>query len=279
MGMNYTQLKIKDEAYTQEEFGLMKDQNGVLMTYPKPEELSSYYDFGDYISHQTNQTNWISKIYSLVKNRMFSIKLNTLLGHSQDIKTALDYGCGTGEFVSYLNAKGIQAEGYEPTPSAFENASNRNIKVYNTLDSINQTYDVITLFHVLEHVDDYMETLNELKGRLNPNGILVIAVPNYKSYDATFYKEKWAGWDVPRHLWHFNRKDISNIADEAYLELIKIKPMPFDAYYISMISEGYKGNSKILGLWKGLLSNLKAINSKEYSSNMFLLKKKAIEKL
>ena len=277
--MDYTEFKIKDEAYTQEEFGLKKDQNGVLSTYPIPEELSSYYDFGDYISHQTDQNNWISKIYGLVKNRMFSIKLNTLFDHSHNTETALDYGCGTGEFVSYLDSKGIKAEGYEPTQSAFEKASNKNIKIYNSLSSITKTYDVITMFHVLEHVDDYMETIKELKERLNPNGILVIAVPNYKSYDATFYKEKWAGWDVPRHLWHFSRKDISNIANESYLELIQIKAMPFDAFYISMVSEGYKGNSKILGLWRGLVSNLKAMNSKEYSSNMFILRNKATEEL
>jgi len=103
---------------------------------------------------------------------------------------------------------------------------------------------------------------------------LLIAVPNYKSHDAEHYKEKWAAWDVPRHLWHFNRENIKDLAKQHNLELIKIKPMPFDAFYISMVSESYKGNTKVKGLWRGLISNLKAIHTKEYSSNLFLLQKR-----
>lgn len=270
--MDYTKLIIKDEAFTKEKFGLKRDHNGVLMTHPRPTQLVPYYDFDDYISHRSEKTNVVTRIYNAVKHIMFSIKLKSIHNHKPQVKSVLDYGCGTGEFVNFLNTRGIKAEGFEPTLSAFKKASRKNIKVYNSMNKIIKTYDVITMFHVLEHVEDYTKTLKFLKTRLNPNGLLLIAVPNHKSYDATFYKEKWAAWDVPRHLWHFSKTDIRNLVKKNYLELIQIKPLPFDAFYISMVSEAYKGNPKAFGIWRGLLSNLNAIKTKEYSSHLFVIK-------
>lgn len=272
--MKLEKLKIRDEAFTKEEFSLITDGNGVLKTIPKPENLSKYYDFGGYISHQTEQKSIIHSIYNLVKNQMFKTKLRLLIKHCKGLNSVLDVGCGTGEFITYLKSKLIHADGVEPTLVAYQKTEEKEIKVYKELSQVKKTYDAITLFHVLEHVDDYDKTIEDLITKLNSKGLLLIAVPNYKSHDAEYYKEKWAAWDVPRHLWHFNRENIKNLAKRHNLELIKIKPMPFDAFYISMISESYKGNSKIKGLWRGLISNLKAIYTKEYSSNLFLLQKR-----
>lgn len=273
--MEYSKLRIKDEAFTKQEFKVKWDENGVLQTYPKPENLVEYYNFGDYISHQSDRNTLLTKVYNLVKQHMFKTKLNHLLKNKKELKSVLDYGCGTGEFVEYLESKSIQAEGVEPTPLAFKKAKDKRIKVHKSLDRVQDSFDAITLFHVLEHVDDYESILKQLTKKLKPNGLILIAVPNYKSYDAHYYKEKWAAWDVPRHLWHFSKKNIREIGNRCNLELIQTKGMPFDAFYISMVSESYKGNLKLKGLWHGLVSNLKAIRSKEYSSNLFILQYKS----
>ncbi|MBZ9621148.1 class I SAM-dependent methyltransferase [Psychroflexus lacisalsi] len=273
--MDYSKLELRDEAFTKDEFNLIVDENGVLKTNPRPENLAEYYNFGDYISHQSNKRTFIHRIYNLVKRRMFKTKFNLLRDHQSEIKTVLDFGCGTGDFVNYLKTKEIKAEGVEPNQTAFQKAKNNKIEVHRDLETIDKEFDAITLFHVLEHVDDYNRTLKELISKLNSKGLLLIAVPNYKSYDANYYKEKWAAWDVPRHLWHFSRENIKVLAEKHNLESIKIRPMSFDAFYISMVSETYKGNSKAKGIWRGLISNISALWSKEYSSNLFLLQKRS----
>ncbi|GAA0752896.1 class I SAM-dependent methyltransferase [Psychroflexus lacisalsi] len=275
MRMDYSKLELRDEAFTKDEFNLIVDENGVLKTNPRPENLAEYYNFGDYISHQSNKRTFIHRIYNLVKRRMFKTKFNLLRDHQSEIKTVLDFGCGTGDFVNYLKTKEIKAEGVEPNQTAFQKAKNNKIEVHRDLETIDKEFDAITLFHVLEHVDDYNRTLKELISKLNSKGLLLIAVPNYKSYDANYYKEKWAAWDVPRHLWHFSRENIKVLAEKHNLESIKIRPMSFDAFYISMVSETYKGNSKAKGIWRGLISNISALWSKEYSSNLFLLQKRS----
>lgn len=273
--MEYSKLKIKDEAFTKKEFHLERDENGVLQTIPKPENLSDYYNFGGYISHQSDKKTFLHSIYNLVKQYMFQTKLQLIKSQSKEINSVLDFGCGTGDFVKYLKSKKIQAEGIEPTETAFQKAKENGVKVYKKIQEVEKNFDAITLFHVLEHVEDYNKTLQDLVLKLNSKGRLLIAIPNYKSYDANYYKEKWAAWDVPRHLWHFNRENIKELAEQHNLKLIKIRPMLFDAFYISMVSESYRGKSKLKGIWRGLISNLRAIQTKEYSSNLFLLQKKA----
>lgn len=273
--MDYSKLTIKDEAFTKDKFNLIVDDSGVLKTDPRPNNLADYYNFGDYISHQSDKKTLLHSVYNLVKLRMFKIKLDLIKEYENEIEKVLDFGCGTGDFVKYVESKNIKAEGIEPNPIAFKKAEINKVRVHKNLKEIESKFDAITLFHVLEHVNDYNKTLEDLISKLNSNGLLLIAVPNYKSYDANYYKEKWAGWDVPRHLWHFNRKNIKVLAEKHNLELIKIKPMPFDAFYISMISEAYNGNSKAKGIWRGLISNVSALKSKEYSSNLFLLQKRA----
>ncbi|MFO7744158.1 MAG: class I SAM-dependent methyltransferase [Psychroflexus sp.] len=272
--MDLSKFKIKDEAFSKKEFSLTTDKNEVLQTIPKPKNLSAYYNFGGYISHQSNKKTVVHGIYNLVRKRMFNTKYKLLRKGSQNLNSVLDFGCGTGEFVEFLKDKNIEAEGVEPTSNAYQKTKEKNIEVYKDLKDVTKSYDAITLFHVLEHVDNYDQTMKQLVSKLNSKGLLLIAVPNYKSHDANYYKEKWAAWDVPRHLWHFNRKNIKDLANRHNLELIKISPMPFDALYISMVSESYRGNSKVFGLWQGIISNLKALKTKEYSSNLFLMQKK-----
>jgi 2-polyprenyl-3-methyl-5-hydroxy-6-metoxy-1,4-benzoquinol methylase len=271
MRMDVTEMIVKDEAFTKESFKLIRDKLGILKTKPKPKDLTKYYEFEDYISHKENSISLVDIIYDLVKSLMFNTKLKILKSNQPDIKSVLDYGCGTGEFASYLSKKGIRSSGVEPTKKAFDQANKAGVKLHKDLNKVEGTFDAITLFHVLEHVEDYIKVLKDLKAKLNPGGLLVIAVPNYKSYDACYYKEKWAAWDVPRHLWHFKRQDFSSIAELLNLKLVHVKPMRFDAYYISMISESYKGNHKLKGVYRGWKSNRKAKKTGEYSSNIFVM--------
>jgi 2-polyprenyl-3-methyl-5-hydroxy-6-metoxy-1,4-benzoquinol methylase len=135
-------------------------------------------------------------------------------------------------------------------------------------------FDVITLWHVLEHVPNLENYIATLKSKLKPNGILIVAVPNYKSYDAGYYKQFWAAYDVPRHLWHFSKKSIQGLFAKQEMHVVKILPMVFDSFYVSLLSEKYKnGKSNFLkAFYVGLLSNLKAAGTKEYSSLIYVIK-------
>ncbi|WP_240032199.1 class I SAM-dependent methyltransferase [Psychroflexus aestuariivivens] len=272
--MKLEKLKIVDFANTGEIFHLVKYKDGIYRTQPKPENLDKYYEFDDYISH-TNKNKTVTEIvYSFVKQIMFSKKYKLIKKHKPEINSVLDYGCGTGDFVDFLKSKKIKAIGFEPTSQAYEIARKKNRSTYQSLEKIKSKVDVITLFHVLEHVENYNEVIQNLKEYLNPNGLICIAVPNHKSYDAEYYEEHWAAWDVPRHVWHFSIEGMIQVANENNLELKQIKPMPFDAFYISMVSETYKGQSKLKGIWHGLVSNLKALHTQSYSSNIFVFKVK-----
>lgn len=275
--MEYSKLTLKDEAFTGEKFNLIKDEYGVLKTYPQPKDITPYYNFNTYISHQSEKRTGITWIYKSVKKLMHRSKLRLLLNIKKDIHKVLDVGCGTGDFIKFLKNKNIKAEGIEPTPIARDKARKKKIQVHHSIDECKDTFDAITLFHVLEHVKNYDETIGQLIAKLNPKGLMLIAVPNHKSYDAEYYKEKWAAWDVPRHIWHFNKGNILDLGRRHNLELIKIKGMPWDAFYISMVSEAYKGNSKLKGLFLGLISNYYALTSKEYSSNLFLFQKRDLK--
>ena len=136
-------------------------------------------------------------------------------------------------------------------------------------------YEVITLWHVLEHVPNLQEYISELKKLLKPNGVLIVAVPNFKSYDAEYYNEFWAAFDVPRHLWHFSKKSIDLLFSKHGMSVSKTLPMKFDSFYVSMLSEKYKtGKSNILrAFWIGLKSNIKAMSNNEYSSLIYVIKK------
>ena len=138
-----------------------------------------------------------------------------------------------------------------------------------------EEYDVITMWHVLEHVENLQEYIQQLKDLLKENGTLLIAVPNYKSYDANYYKEFWAAYDVPRHLWHFSQASISKLFSVENISVVKTLPMKFDSYYVSLLSEKYKNGkmNPIKAFLVGFTSNRKSKQTKEYSSLIYVLKK------
>ncbi len=271
---------IKDYSISKEDFELIYNDNYEMYqtNFNAFDRLDDYYKSENYISHTDSKRNWFEKVYQLVKNYTINQKWKLIKKYTNSNSISiLDIGCGTGDFLKYgINKLKVNGVGVEPNNEAAAISSSKNINVYNSLNELNDAkYDVITLWHVLEHVTDLNEYFSFFKNYLKENGILIIAVPNFKSFDANHYKEYWAAWDVPRHLWHFSKQSIKKLAEDNNFKLIHIKPMYFDSFYVSLLSEEYKTGSKNIfkAFYIGLLSNIKGNFTNEYSSHIYILKK------
>jgi 2-polyprenyl-3-methyl-5-hydroxy-6-metoxy-1,4-benzoquinol methylase len=274
-------LALKDYSVSKEEFELkINEEFGFLETIPQPskEDLPRYYESEDYISHTDTKRNLFEKVYHLVRSISLKRKLKLINTLSKDSKMLLDVGCGTGDFLLTAKQNGWNVKGIEPNPQAREIANSKTNNAVSNIESLldleKQSFDVITLWHVLEHLPNLEEHIQLFQSLLKPNGRLVIAVPNFKSYDATYYKSFWAAYDVPRHLWHFSRTSISKLFSKYDMEVEETLPMKFDAFYVSLLSQKHKTGkmNPILSFWVGWRSNMKALSSKEYSSLIYLLK-------
>ena len=269
-------LNCKDNTVSGKYFEVMMHQEyEMLVTSPVPKNLENYYKSETYISHTDSKKTFFDKIYQGVKNHTLKQKLILLNSFKSGSKSVLDFGAGTGDFLKICKNNNWQVLGIEPSAEARENAVKKGIYLKeNLLDITNQKFDVITLWHVLEHVENLKNTIKVLKSLLQPEGRIVVAVPNYKSYDAEFYKEHWAAYDVPRHLWHFSQKAIHKLFLEAEMIVEETLPMKFDSYYVSLLSEKYKtGKSNpIKAFYRGFLSNRSAKSTTEYSSLIYVIK-------
>ena len=270
-------FKTKDYSLTGEEFELRENTDyDLLITYPVPKDLDKYYEFDEYISHTDSKKSIVDRVYQVVRNYTLKKKLQLINQQKNSLKKILDVGCGTGDFLAICKKNGWTTLGIEPNKKARNISLTKNLVIKEKLDDVqNEKFDIITLWHVLEHVQNLSEYINQLKELLTDNGTLIIAVPNFKSYDAMYYKQHWAAFDVPRHLWHFSKNSIQKIFKEYNIELIKTIPMKFDSYYVSLLSEKYKNGkmNPLKAFFIGFKSNLKANTSKEYSSHIYLLKK------
>ena len=247
---------------------------------PKDKSLGSYYKSDKYISHTNNKKGLFNWMYHTVRKYSITTKLNLLKKISKN-KNHLDIGCGTGEFLNACKNSGFRTEGIEPSRLAREQAINNfNLSVtHNTeLDQFKSSqFDTISMWHVLEHIPELNKTIKEFNRILNKNGKVIIAVPNHNSWDAKYYKEYWAGWDTPIHLWHFSKLSIEKLFKIHDFKLIEKKPMLFDSYYVSLLSEEFKTGKKkyVKGFTIGLLSNIIGILSKRgCSSIIYVFEKK-----
>ncbi len=287
-------LSCKDYTVSRETFQIVECENcGFHFTNPRPaeEEIGKYYQSEEYISHSGTKKGLVNRIYHLVRNYTLAKKLQLVLKFTTNsqLPTAnlLDYGCGTGEFLNTCKKAGLQTYGLEPEQKAREFATNNyelNIQSPEAIKALeNDFFDVVTLWHVLEHIHRLKEFLEDLKRILKGRGVAIIAVPNLTSLDAKNYKEFWAAYDVPRHLYHFSPKDMERLFKEYGFELENVKPMIFDAFYVSMLSEKYKNAEKkhkentgklISAFLKGTKSNVFASDSeKTYSSQIYIFRK------
>jgi 2-polyprenyl-3-methyl-5-hydroxy-6-metoxy-1,4-benzoquinol methylase len=256
---------------------LLNPDYDMMVTLPVPLDLENYYKSEDYISHTNSTKTFTDKIYQRVRKFTLQKKLNLVNSFQYSEKKILDVGSGTGDFLNTCNNAGWNVFGIEPSSEARKIASEKGIEVLDEIKNLKEkNFDVITLWHVLEHVENLFEYISLLKEKLKPNGTLIIAVPNYKSFDASYYKEFWAAYDVPRHLWHFSQQSIKKLFSDISMEVEKTIPMKFDSYYVSLLSEKYKsGKNKFLkAFYVGFLSNLKARSSSEYSSLIYVIKNK-----
>lgn len=269
-------LKCKDFSVSKESYELfLNPYFDMMVTLPVPSNIENYYKTDDYISHTNSNKSLVDKIYKKVRKYTLKRKLKLMNSFELSDKKILDIGSGTGDFLHTCKEDKWSVFGVEPSAKAREISLQKDIKVFENIEQLKENqFDVITLWHVLEHVENLFEYIDLLKNKLKPEGKLIVAVPNYNSYDAKHYKEYWAAFDVPRHLWHFSQKSITKLFSRVSMNVEKVIPMKFDSYYVSLLSEKYKsGKNKFLkAFYIGMLSNFKAKTTSEYSSLIYIIK-------
>ena len=281
-------LQCKDHTVSNALFQIVRcDGCGFLFTNPRPpaSAIAKYYESDDYISHSGTKKDLKSRLYHLVRRYTVGRKvklLNRLVPSPERNRRVLDIGCGTGDFLSACQKNGWEAYGVEPNVLARKSAEEeKGLKVMSALsdwipvfeqDALK--FDVICLWHVLEHIHDLQQTLKTLFSLLNPGGKVLLALPNSASWDAQHYQPYWAAYDLPRHLYHFQPKDVRKLAGMHSKNVLQVLPMPFDAYYVSLLSEKYaRGKTSFVrSFWKGWKSNRFAAKNKECcSSQIYVL--------
>ncbi len=276
-------LDVKDYFLTGETFSIQQCVScGFRFVNPRPgkEEIDRYYQSAEYISHDAEKSDLISRIYRMVRKISIRGKYAIVNVYCQGGRI-LDIGCGTGEFLKYCHAKGFEVNGIEPNEKARAYAGTINsISASEKLDSLSGmhgSFTCITMWHVLEHIHDLNDLIAEVKKLLSPNGIFIVAVPNSNSWDALHYGKYWAAYDVPRHLYHFTKDTVLKLASKHDLAVLKIYPQKFDAYYVSMLSEKYMtGKVNYFNfILKGFWSNIRAWkHNSGHSSLIFVLSAK-----
>ncbi|MBL4586608.1 MAG: class I SAM-dependent methyltransferase [Flavobacteriales bacterium] len=281
-------LSCPDFTYSKNTFNISSCAScGLYFTNPRPDEknIGKYYDNPDYVSHSDTSEGPLFKVYAIVKSRALKQKRALLESLTQD-RTILEYGAGTGDFSTILAQNNWAVFAYEPDEKARQKIAKKSpqTKLVSNLDELaNNSVSMVSLWHVLEHVHRLDETLTHFSRLLKSNGQLVIAVPNHTSFDASFYAENWAAYDVPRHLYHFNPETLKPLIEKFGFELLTVKPMWFDSFYVSLLSEQILGNDTFLRKpfgWVrafiiGLISNLLTLfDTKKCSSVIYIFQKR-----
>jgi 2-polyprenyl-3-methyl-5-hydroxy-6-metoxy-1,4-benzoquinol methylase len=272
-------LHTKDYSLTGEDFQIIQCANCTLeYTDPAPskEAIAPYYNFPSYISHTDTKEGLVNKMYHKVRNHTLTQKTNWVqslfTGHKGHL---LEVGAGTGAFANSMSKKGWKVTALEPDAAsrqkALENYDINLLPIEELFQLEPAKYEVITLWHVLEHVHDLNAYMKIFHSLLKPNGRLIIAVPNYTSYDAGFYKNYWAAYDVPRHLYHFSPLSMHYLSKKHKMSIVQKLPMWFDSFYVSLLSEKYK-QSGMIGMMRaffvGCISNLTALSNVDRGSSM-----------
>ena len=250
------------------------------VTSPRPdnEDLSKYYNPENYISHSNSNTSLMDKVYQIVRHYSLKKKVQLIGRINGGAGKLLDYGAGTGHFLLAAKNSSWQVQGVEVSQDARRVALEENgleLMSPENLDIKNSSFSVITLWHVLEHLPNLNDQFQKFNSCLEENGKLVIAVPNHESFDSMHYKHRWAALDVPLHLWHFKRSNMEALAKRHGFQMKEIINMPFDSFYVSLLSEnigGKKGNP-VNAIMNGLRSNLKGNSDKNMSSLIYIMEK------
>ena len=277
-------LDCVDYTVSKETFQLYRCNDcSLVATTPRPDakSLPAYYASDAYVSHTETKKGLINKVYLFARKLALRQKKATIGRYLQNAGILLDYGCGTGAFLEEMQKDGWKTLGIEPDESAREIATKRNpsgiMRPVELANMESNSLDLITLWHVLEHVDEPLKACEQFFRILKPGGFLFLALPNHLSNDAEKYGKYWAAYDVPRHLFHFNLLNINKISESVGFQKPAVHPMFLDAFYISWLSEKYKGSAMapLKGFLSGLKSNQYAKSNPDrgYSSQLYVLKK------
>lgn len=278
-------LVCNDYLVSRESFSLCRCTGcGFMFTqdFPSDDVIGKYYDSPEYISHSDSQKGLINYLYHIARRIAMKSKSSLVSKYASD-KTGklLDIGSGTGNFMQAMCEKKWIVTGVEKSDSARYHAHEKfGLNTQNSeflFEIPEKTKDVVTMWHVLEHIENLNKTMEQIHRIVKDDGTVFIALPNKASFDARHYKEYWAAYDVPRHLWHFSPSDFEGFANKHNFRLEAIKPMYFDPFYISMLSEKYKGTfmASIVGLIKGFYFCTRSLpNTERCSSVVYILKKK-----
>ncbi|MEG0948391.1 MAG: class I SAM-dependent methyltransferase [Bacteroidales bacterium] len=270
-------LHCSDHYASGETYALMRCTGcGFIFTqdFPDESEIGRYYETPDYVSHSDTRKGLMNKVYHGVRRFMLNRKGKMTEGLLAGKKgTILDIGCGTGYFLDTMKQRGWNTLGVEKSTLAAKAARDHfGLTVVEDLREVTQeyTFDVISLWHVMEHLQDLPTVFGRLRSLLKEEGKLIIALPNSSSYDAGYYKEYWGAYDVPRHLWHFSPDTFAKLACKEGFIVEKFAPMPFDAFYVSMLSEKYKGNKAdfIRGIIRGKIALFHSLRDPRKSSSI-----------
>lgn len=277
-------MKCKDFYVSGEEFELMKCTScGFLFTQHPPveAEIGAYYETPDYVSHSDTRKGLMNKIYHQVREQMLVRKaklINQVTGKTSG--RLLDIGAGTGYFANTMQQQGWEVEAVEKSEQARLFAKTHfDLEILEEgalADFDDKAFDVITLWHVMEHLEQINETWERLSRLLTDDGVLVVALPNCKSYDARRYGAHWAAYDVPRHLWHFTPSTIQQFGNKHGFILTAQFPMPFDGFYVSILSERYKRHyfSFVRGMIAGGIGWMQSLSKREKSSSIIYIFRK-----
>jgi 2-polyprenyl-3-methyl-5-hydroxy-6-metoxy-1,4-benzoquinol methylase len=258
---------------------------GFIFTQDIPDEtdIAQFYESDEYISHSNTATGFSNKIYRIARSLMLKRKknlINRITGLRKGI--ILDIGSGTGYFAGMMKKSGWMAKGIEINEKARTfSISHFGLEVYSPdrISSFDKdSFDCITLWHVLEHFHDPFNYISEIRRLLKPGAVCIIALPNSASFDSRHYGQFWAAWDVPRHLWHFNPATFRQFSEKSGLTLENLKPLPLDVFYISQLSEKYRGSFLpfVTGMFKAtIFAFLSSFDKSKSSSVIYILRKPA----
>ncbi|MEO6668471.1 MAG: class I SAM-dependent methyltransferase [Ferruginibacter sp.] len=277
-------LTAKDYTVTKEAFHVWNCENCTVMftqDIPSQDQIVKYYQSENYISHSDTQKGFINKLYHRIRKTTLAQKRQLIKNETRlQTGTILDVGCGTGAFLNTMQHAGWKITGLEPDTAARERAQSLyNVQPLSSakiFELPQHTFDAVTAWHVMEHVHQLHEYVDQFNKILSERGRIFIAVPNFTSYDAVHYASHWAAYDVPRHLYHFSPKSMSVLMEMHGLKVEKMKPMWFDSFYVSMLSEQYKNRKGniVMAFIVGIISNLKTLfNKKKCSSVIYVVRK------
>ena len=271
-------LICRDFFVSGQEFGLKSCNScGFKITENVEDEegIEKYYQSEEYVSHSNTSAGIINKVYHFVRKWMLARKRKLVENSNGGIKgKILDVGTGTGFFMNEMKTQGWQVTGTEKNNQAREFSKTEfGIDIYSTeeLFLLNQeSFDIITLWHVLEHIHRIEDNFTAFHKLLKPEGKLIIAVPNHSSFDAQHYREYWAAYDVPRHIWHFAPNQLKQMGNKYGFTLKGMHPMPFDSFYVSLLSEKYRKSAAALlkGILFGKISWLISLFNKSRCSSL-----------